>query len=248
MRFRPCIDLHEGRVKQIVGATLTEGGAATNFVSTLPPRHYADLYHRDGFRGGHVIMLGKGNEDAAHEALGVHPGNLQVGGGIRPDNARQWLEAGASHVIVTSYLFVDGELDWGRASEMTAAVGREHLVIDLSCVPVEGQYHVACNRWQTVCKTVLDRATMEHLAEFCGEFLVHAVQVEGRQAGIDEALVSLLADLSPIPVTYAGGIRGLEDIHTIGRAGGGRIDFTVGSALDIFGGTFVQYQDMLQWR
>ena len=240
MRFRPCIDLHDGRVKQIVGATLTEGGASENFVSSLPPSHYAEMYYRDGFRGGHVIMLGAGNEAAAREALGAHPGNLQVGGGIRPENAPSWLVSGASHVIVTSY--------WRRVEAMATAVGREHLVIDLSCVPVDGVYHVACDRWRTICRTTLDRETLSRLSSFCGEFLVHAVQVEGRQSGIDVSLVELLAERCTIPVTYAGGIRGLEDIRTIERAGAGRIDFTIGSALDIFGGSLVKYEDLRPWR
>lgn len=249
MRFRPCIDLHDGKVKQIVGATLRDTGQVqTNFVSERPPSYFAELYYGDQLHGGHVIMLGKGNEEAAKEALGCHPGNLQVGGGITPENAKQWLGAGAGKVIVTSYLFVDGELDYSRLAEMTSAVGRENLVIDLSCAPVDGVYHVACNRWQTICKYSLSEKSLSELAEYCSEFLVHAVQVEGRQSGIDSELVRLLAAWSQVDVTYAGGIATEEDIQELGAAGDWRVDFTVGSALDIFGGKGFCYSELARKR
>lgn len=249
MRFRPCIDLHEGKVKQIVGSSLRDdGGAVTNFVSAKTPGYYADMYYDDGLTGGHVIMLGKGNDDAAREALGRHPGNMQVGGGITPDNARQWIDAGADKVIVTSYLFCDGALDFGRVEAMASAVGPERLVIDLSCVPVDGVYHVACNRWQTVCSFSLDAKSMARLASFCAEFLVHAVQVEGKQGGIDRNLVGILAQWSELPVTYAGGIRSLDDIAEIQDAGQGRVDFTVGSSLDIFGGHLPYREIGQKWK
>ncbi|MBQ6472808.1 MAG: phosphoribosylformimino-5-aminoimidazole carboxamide ribotide isomerase [Victivallales bacterium] len=249
MHFRPCIDLHEGKVKQIVGSTLRDDtGAATNFVSALPPSHYADLYYQNGLTGGHVIQLGAGCVSAAREALSRHPGNLQVGGGVTPDNGPDWLAAGASKVIVTSYLFQDGELDFSRVRQMSLAVGRERLVIDLSCRPMpDGEYRVACNRWQTICKLAVERESLTRLAEFCSEFLVHAVQVEGLRSGIDSRLVSLLADHSPVPVTYAGGVRSLADVRLIEEAGQGRVDFTVGSALDLFGGT-LPLHDLLVWR
>ena len=237
MRFRPCIDLHEGKVKQIVGSSLRDSGeAVTNFEATQPPSYFAEMYWRDGLEGGHVIKLGPGNDDAAREALGCHIGNLQVGGGINPDNAAEWLAAGAGKVIVTSYLFNDGVLDMERVRRISDAVGSDRLVIDLSCVWADGAYHVATNRWQTVCDFTLDSDSLGRLADYCAEFLVHAVGVEGKQGGIDSRLVSLLAEWSPISITYAGGIRNLDDIDEIRRAGKGRVDFTVGSALDIFGG------------
>lgn len=246
MKFRPCIDLHDGKVKQIVGSSLSDSGAGvTNFVSGMPPSYYADMYYADGLAGGHVIMLGKGNEDAARDALQCHPGNLQVGGGIRPENAAQWLEWGAGKVIVTSFLFNDGVLDWERAEMMKKAVGRDNIVIDLSCVPVDGMYHVACNRWQTVCQEVLSTELFDKLSNFCSEFLVHAVQVEGKQGGIDDELVNCLAYWSSLPVTYAGGIRSMADIEQLGKAGNWLVDFTVGSALDIFGGS-MKYSDIAQ--
>lgn len=237
MRFKPCIDLHGGKVKQIVGSTLRDSGEAeTNFVSNHSPAFFADLYHRDNLPGGHVIMLGPGNEDAAREALGRHPGLMQLGGGVTPDNAADWLAAGASKVIVTSYIMKEGELDFGRLAEISRAVTPERLVLDLSCVPRPDGYHVAYNRWQTVCNMTLREDAFARLSAFCSEFLVHAVQVEGRQCGVDARLVSLLAQCSPLPVTYAGGIRSMDDILAIGRAGSWRVNFTVGSALDIFGG------------
>ena len=245
MKFRPCIDLHGGRVKQIVGSSLRDSGeAVTNFVSEQPPSYFADMYWRDGLDGGHVIMLGPGNESAAREALGRHPRNLQVGGGINPENAAEWLAAGADKVIVTSYLFSDGALDMDKVRRISSAVGRDRLVIDLSCVWKDNAYHVATNRWQTVCEFTLDADSLGGLAEHCAEFLVHAVGVEGKQGGIDGRLVASLAEWSPIPVTYAGGIRNLDDIDEIRRAGKGRVDFTVGSALDIFGGP-LRYSDIV---
>lgn len=249
MRFRPCIDLHDGKVKQIVGSSLRDDanpGLQTNFESARPPAYFADLYFRDGLRGGHVIMLGKGNEDAAREALSAHPRTLQVGGGITPANADQWLAAGADKLIVTSYLFDNGELSPTRLRELAQAIPPERLVLDLSCRQCpDGLYRVACNRWQTICSTVLNADTFQNLAEFCSEFLVHAVDVEGKQAGIDETLVSLLADNSPLPVTYAGGAKSMDDVRLLQSLGHDRIDVTVGSALDIFGGHGIAYDEIV---
>ncbi len=239
MRFRPCIDLHDGVVKQIVGSTLGGDPAAlrTNFVAALPPEHYAAMYRRDGLAGGHVIMLGPGNEAAAAAALAEYPGGLQIGGGITPQNAGRWLAAGAAKVIVTSYIFVDGRLSRERLRELNAAVGAERLVLDLSCRRRGAGYCVATNRWQTFTDVELTAASLAELAGWCGELLVHAVDVEGMQQGVDRELVALLARIAPLPTTYAGGIRSLADMQLIRDAGGGRIDFTVGSALDIFGGS-----------
>ncbi|MBR4220015.1 MAG: phosphoribosylformimino-5-aminoimidazole carboxamide ribotide isomerase, partial [Victivallales bacterium] len=231
MRFRPCIDLHNGKVTQIVGSSLQDSGeAVTNFVSEQPPAYYAELYYKDNLPGGHVIMLGPNNETAAQEALACHPGHLQVGGGINPSNAASWIEAGAGKVIVTSYLITDGEVDLVKVKAMADAVSRERLVIDLSCLPVDGEYHVTCNRWQTICAMVLSPETLETLSEYCSEYLVHAVQLEGKQGGIDRQLVELLGKWSPVPVTYAGGIRSMADIQAIGESGNWKVDFTVGSA------------------
>lgn len=251
MRFRPCIDLHDGCVKQIVGSSLRDDrqGLDTNFVSALPPSHYARMYREDGLTGGHVIKLGAGNDSAAKEALSAWPGGLQLGGGVTAQNAREWLDAGAAQVIVTSYLFPDGDFSQERLEELQRLVPREALVIDLSCVPdQEGHYWVASQRWQHRTALQLCRSTFQMLAQCCCEFLVHAVAVEGLQSGIDQRLVSLLAEESPLPVTYAGGIHSLRDIALIDECGGGKVDFTVGSALDIFGGKLLRYDDVKEYR
>lgn len=249
--FRPCIDLHEGRVKQIVGGTLEDSAPErlrTNFVSDRPACWYAALYRRDGLRGGHVIMLGPGNEAEARSALAAWPGGLQVGGGITADNAAAWLDAGASHVIVTSWLFREGRLDEGRLSALVRAVGRERLVIDLSCRRRGGEYVVVVNRWQTWTELRLSAETLGRLSERCAEFLVHAVDVEGLCRGVDLELVERLAAWSPVPVTYAGGARSLEDLENVTRVSDGRVDLTIGSALDIFGGTGVRYADCVAFN
>ncbi len=250
-RFRPCIDLHAGQVKQIVGSTLSDSGAAlkTNFVSDRDAAWYGELYRQDDLRGGHVIMLGGGNDEAAKSALRAFPGGLQLGGGIRPGNAQEYLEAGASHVIVTSYLFeADGTFSEARLQEMIAAVGRDKLVIDLSCKATGSGWTVAMNRWQTLTDLHVTPQTLAHLASHCAEFLIHAVDVEGKCEGIDEALVRFLGQHSPVPMTYAGGIYRLEDLHRIQELSGGRVDATVGSALDLFGGRGVRYADLLAFN
>lgn len=251
-RFRPCIDLHDGRVKQIVGGSLSDGGQGlrTNFESDLPPRYYAELYRRDELTGGHVIMLGQGNADAAREALAVWPGGLQVGGGIHAANAAEWLEAGASHVIVTSWLFsADGKFLPDRLEALVAAVGRERLVIDLSCRrSAAGGWTVAMNRWQTPTDLQVTPAVLDALSGSCDEFLIHAADVEGKCGGMDEELLALLGDWGRKPLTYAGGARSLEDLRLADDLSCGRVDVTIGSALDIFGGTGVRYADCVGWN
>lgn len=236
--FRPCIDLHEGKVKQIVGGTLGEDPARlqTNFVSDRDAAWYAALYRRDGLRGGHVIMLGPGNEAAARAALAAYPGGLQIGGGITADNASAWLDAGASHVIVTSWVFREGHLDPERLAALERRVGRHRLVLDLSCRRRGERYYVVTDRWQRFTDLALSAETLHALAPHCAEFLIHAVDVEGRRCGIDRELVALLAEWTPLPATYAGGARSLADLEEVTRIGRGRIDLTIGSALDIFGG------------
>jgi phosphoribosylformimino-5-aminoimidazole carboxamide ribotide isomerase len=248
MRFRPCIDLHQGRVKQIVGSTLRDGAApVTNFEAAQPPRHFAEMYRRDGLPGGHVILLGPGNDAAATEALAAFPGGLQVGGGITPETAPEWIRLGADKVIVTSYIFKDGVLSFPRLEKLAAAVGRERLVLDLSCKSDGiGGYRVAINRWQTLTDVRVNRETFERLAEYCAEYLIHAVDVEGMRGGIDEPLVRLLAAECAQSVTYAGGVRNLADLDLVETLGGGRVDVTIGSALDIFGGT-LPYADVVAW-
>jgi len=241
--FRPCIDLHEGQVKQIVGGTLGSGAAPrTNFVSDRSSGWFAELYRRDELKGGHVIMLGPGNESAALEALRAYPGGLQIGGGITLDNAGHYLEAGASHVIVTSWIFREGRIEWERLERLVQLVGLDRLVLDLSCRKRGGEYFVVTDRWRNFTDTTLSGETLERFSKYCAEFLIHAVDVEGLCRGIDRELVEKLAAWTPIPATYAGGAKSLDDLREVTRLGGNRIDLTIGSALDIFGGTGVRYE------
>jgi phosphoribosylformimino-5-aminoimidazole carboxamide ribotide isomerase len=248
--FRPCIDLHEGKVKQIVGGTLG-GGASdlrTNFVSERSSVHYAELYRRDGLKGGHVIMLGPGNEEPGRAALRAYPGGLQIGGGITVNNAASYLEEGASHVIITSWVFQGGELDMERLKGLVKAIGKEKLVLDLSCRHRGSGYFVVTDRWQKFTNMAIEEKNLHKLAKYCAEFLVHAVDVEGLCSGIDHELVKDLAEWSPIPVTYAGGANSLADLEEVTRVGQGKIDLTIGSALDIFGGTGVKYEDVVAFN
>ena len=248
--FRPCIDLHEGKVKQIVGGSLQDSGAGlrTNFVSERPASWFAELYRRDQLTGGHVIQLGAGNEAAAREALAAYPGGLHLGGGVNLDNARGWLDAGASHVIVTSWVFRDGQLDFDRVRALVKAIGKERLVLDLSCRQRDGDYWVVTDRWQKFTEFKVNQDALARLAVYCAEFLVHAVDVEGLCQGVDLTLVEHLARWSPIPVTYAGGARALADLEEVTWASSGRVHLTIGSALDIFGGNGVRYEDAVAFN
>ena len=247
MRFRPCIDLHDGVVKQIVGATLSDTeahGLQTNFQAEKPASWFADRYRRDNLTGGHVIQLGKGNTAAARSALSRWPGGMQVGGGITADNAEKWLDAGASHVIVTSWVFHDGRIHMERLKRLTRKIGKARLVLDLSCRKQGDTYLVATNRWQTFTTEAVTYPLLDRLSDYCDEFLIHAVDVEGRCAGIETDLVAYLGRWAGLPVTYAGGISSQQDIDLIDSLGNGNINFTVGSALDIFGGSGLRYEDL----
>ncbi|MBP5440509.1 MAG: phosphoribosylformimino-5-aminoimidazole carboxamide ribotide isomerase [Fibrobacter sp.] len=254
-KFRPCIDLHDGKVKQIVGSSLSDSGTGlkTNFETDRSSAWFAELYKRDGIKGGHVIMLGKGNESAAKDALSAYPGGLQVGGGINAQNALEYIQAGASHVIVTSWIFPDGKLDRSRLDELVKTVGKEHLILDLSCKRtgmVDGKplWKIATNRWQTIIDIEINKETLEDLAQYCDEFLIHAADVEGKQQGMDDELIKFLAENSPIPVTYAGGAKSLEDLEHCKEISNGKIDLTIGSALDLFGGKGVKYDDCVKFN
>jgi phosphoribosylformimino-5-aminoimidazole carboxamide ribotide isomerase len=220
----------------------------TNYVSDRPASWFAELYRRDGLKGGHVVMLGPGNESAAQSALRSYPGGLQIGGGINTDNAKAWLDAGASHVIVTSFVFRDGRLDADRLEQMIQAVGRERLVIDLSCRRRGEDYFVVTDHWQKFTELTVNQDTLEQLGRKCSEFLVHAVDVEGLCRGIDRELVSRLGQWTPIPATYAGGASSLADLEDVERLGRRRIDLTIGSALDIFGGSGMRYEDVVAFN
>jgi phosphoribosylformimino-5-aminoimidazole carboxamide ribotide isomerase len=246
--FRPCIDLHEGKVKQIVGGTLSDAGARTNFVSEKSAAWFAELYRRDNLRGGHVIQLGSGNEAEARAALAAYPGGLHLGGGVNAANARGWLEAGASHVIVTSWVFREGRVDWARLDELVKAIGKEKLVLDLSCRKRGEKYFVVTDRWQKFTDLEVNAATLQKFSAYCAEFLIHAVDVEGLCRGIDRELVSMLGQFTPIPTTYAGGANSLADLEAVTQLGQGKVDLTIGSALDIFGGSGVKYEDCVKFN
>lgn len=246
MRFRPCIDIHNGKVKQIVGGSLLDAGnyARENFVSGQDSVFYAELFKERGLVGGHVILLNdrdskyyEQTREQAMAALRAYPGGLQVGGGITPENAEDYLQAGASHVIVTSYVFSDGEVSLEHLREMERTVSRERLVLDLSCRKRGGDYYIVTDRWQVFTNVRLTGEVLSRLGAYCDEILVHGVDVEGKCGGVEQPLVRLLGEWAERPVTYAGGIRSVEDLEVIRRLGNGNVDFTVGSALDLYGGT-----------
>ncbi|KAF5548595.1 1-(5-phosphoribosyl)-5-imidazole-4-carboxamide isomerase [Fusarium napiforme] len=254
-KFRPCIDLHAGQVKQIVGGTLdsTSSALQTNYVSQHPPAHFAQLYRDNDLTGAHVIMLGPGNEGPAKEALEAWPGGLQVGGGINDKNAKEWLNAGAEKVIITSYLFPEGRFSQARLDAVLQALGgdRNKLVIDLSCRRRgEDSWFVAMNKWQTITDMEVNQGTesIKSLEPYCSEFLIHAADNEGLQRGVDENLVQRLSEWCSIPVTYAGGGRHLEDLDDVKRLSNGKVDLTIGSALDCFGGSGVKFDDCVAWN
>lgn len=257
MEFRPCIDIHNGKVKQIVGGSLRDVGehassVTENFVSEQTAAYFARLYQREHLRGGHIILLNAADSPEyvatkaqALEALAAYPGGMQVGGGIRPDNAREFLDAGASHVIVTSYVFCEGRIDYGRLKKMARTVGREHLVLDMSCRRVGEQYFVVTDRWQKRTDEAVDAQLLDRLAGYCDEFLIHAVDVEGRREGVECDLIRMLGEWGRKPVTYAGGVHSMDDLELIRTLGHGRLNVTIGSALDLFGGP-MKWEDVLR--
>lgn len=247
-RFRPCIDLHHGQVKQIVGSTIDQQDFTENFVSEKSSAWYANKFRDDELVGGHVIKLGPGNDEAALEALAQWPGGMQIGGGITIDNGQSWLEAGASHVIVTSWLFDGVTLDWERVRSLAKVIGSSRIVIDLSCRRVADGWRVATNRWQTLTEVELSIDIFERLAPYCSEFLIHAADVEGKCDGVDNDLVQLLSDFETRKVTYAGGVACMDDFLQIDDISNGKLDVTVGSALDLFGGLGLRYNELVKWN
>lgn len=247
-QFRPCIDLHDGQVKQIVGGSLNDSGAKTNFVSDRDATYYANLYQQHQLTGGHVISLGGGNQDQAMAALSAWPNGIQYGGGVNANNAMAYIEAGASHIIVTSWLFENGQFSWQRLEQLRDLVGKQRLVLDLSCRQRNNSWFIATDRWKTVTDTEITPANLARLADYCDEFLIHSADVEGLQAGIDGALVQLLGEHCTIPVTYAGGARSIEDLEQVQTLSKGKVDLTIGSALDIFGGSGITLEQCIEWN
>ena len=255
MKFRPCIDIHNGKVKQIVGGSLRDAGnaATENFVAEQDAAYYAHLYKEEGLSGGHIILLNvrdsayyEATKEQALSALREYPGGLQVGGGITAENAVEFIEAGASHVIVTSYVFSEGRVNYENLVRMEAAVGKEHLVLDVSCRKRDASYYIMTDRWQKFTDEVVDEALLERLMSYCDEFLVHAVDVEGKARGIETELAAMLGDWGKIPITYAGGVAGFSDLDLLKTLGHNRLDVTIGSALDLFGGPMA-YEKVIQY-
>ena len=253
MEFRPCIDIHNGKVKQIVGGSLKDLGdqAQENFVSGQDAAFYAKLYQKNNLKGGHIILLNasdspyyEATKRQALSALRAYPGGLQVGGGITADNASEYLEAGAAAVIVTSYVFREGRIDYDRLEKLVYTVGREHLVLDVSCKRVEEKYFVVTDRWQKLTEEIVNEALLEKLSAYCGEFLIHAVDVEGKAQGIEQELVKTIGSYTGNPITYAGGVHSMEDLLLLKKLGQNRMNVTIGSALDLFGGS-MKWEDVL---
>lgn len=255
MEFRPCIDIHNGSVKQIVGGSLKDqdNQARENFVAVQDAAFYARLYQEYQLKNGHIILLNpafstyyNATKKQALAALRAYPGGLQAGGGITPENACEFLDAGASHVIVTSYVFQGGQIQYDRLQELVQKVGAGHLVLDLSVRARDGRYYIVTDRWQNYTKVELTEQTMEDLSVFCDEFLVHAVDVEGQASGIEDPVVELLGNWGKIPITYAGGVHNFEDLEKLKRLGKNKVHVTIGSALDLFGGN-MQFEEVLRF-
>lgn len=245
MNFRPCIDIHNGQVKQIVGGSLIDMGdyAKENFVSDKDGGYYATLYKNAGLKGGHIILLNPKDsryyEDdvlQAKKALAAYNNGLMIGGGINNENACEFLKAGASHVIVTSYVFKNGEILFDNLERIKSETGKEHLVLDLSCRKKDGDYYIVTDRWQKFTNVKITGKLMKELSSYCDEYLIHAVDVEGQAHGIESGLVRILDEYNTIPVTYAGGVGSYEDLTLLKELGHNKIDVTIGSALDLFGG------------
>ena len=259
MRYRPCYDIHNGKVKQIVGGSLMDQGdyAKDDYVSEKNGDYYADLYRRAGLHGGHIILLNPSSSEYYKEdvrqavsALQEYPGGFQIGGGMNADNAGYFLDQGASHIIVTSYVFKDGQVNYDNLNKIFAVTGRDHLVLDLSCRKRDSQYYIVTDRWQKFTEVPFNQKTLEELSKYCDEFLVHAVDVEGKANGIDPEIAGVLGeyrkDQGSNPVTYAGGVGSFDDLKTLKAYGRDQVDVTIGSALDLFGGS-MEFERVLEF-
>ncbi|MBU1177633.1 phosphoribosylformimino-5-aminoimidazole carboxamide ribotide isomerase [Patescibacteria group bacterium] len=250
MEFRPCIDIHQGKVKQIIGSSLnsSKSEAEENFVAEKSAEYFASLYKEDGLAGGHVIMLDDSQQtkQEAIKALKAYPDGLQIGGGITDQSAPEFIRAGASQVIVSSFIFVDGRLSESRLTGLKKAIGKDRLVLDLSCRYRGDEYVVVIDRWQTFTDYAVTVENLKALSRYCAEFLVHGVDSEGKRQGIEEDLLATLSEFTDIPVTYAGGVRSLTDVEQIRQVGQDKVNFTVGSSLDIFGGD-LDYREVINY-
>ena len=256
MKFRPCIDIHNGKVKQIVGGSLQDLGdqAKENFVANCDAPFFANLYEKHHLKGGHIILLNgkdspffEATKEQAISALQAYPGGMQIGGGINDENAYEYLEAGADKVIVTSFVFKNGQVSYENLEKLVKAVGKERVVLDLSCRKKEGQYYIVTDRWQNYTDVILNEKSLDYFSGFCSEFLVHAVDVEGKAAGIETQVATLLGNWAKLETTYAGGIHTYDDLQQLKDLGKGKIDFTIGSALDLFGGN-LEFEKIVNYK
>ncbi|MBE5959388.1 MAG: phosphoribosylformimino-5-aminoimidazole carboxamide ribotide isomerase [Lachnospiraceae bacterium] len=257
--FRPCIDIHNGKVKQLVGGSLKDEGdyAKENFVASQGGEYFANLYKEKGLKGGHIIILNhkdseyyEATKSQAMAALKAYPFGMQIGGGITADNAKEFIDAGASHVIVTSYVFKDGHVNMENLTKLVDAVSKDKVVLDLSCRKKDGLYYIVTDRWQKFTDTVLNEENLNLLSNYCDELLVHGVDVEGKGSGMDLELVKLLSkwkESNPdkCGITYAGGISSIKNIDDFKESSKGMIDYTIGSALDLFGGN-LSFEEVLE--
>lgn len=255
MKLKPCIDIHNGYVKQIVGGSLSDKNdfAKDNFVSDKNAEYYSKLYKSDNLKGGHIILLNPAsspfydrNLRQAENALSAYPRGMQIGGGINDENAEFFLKKGASHVIVTSFVFKNGELNYDNLNKIIKVIGKEKLVLDLSCRKKDNKYFIVTDRWQNFTDIVLNTKTLNELSAYCDEFLVHAVDVEGKSSGIENQLVGILSEHTKIPITYAGGVSSFDDLKKLKAVGKDRIDVTIGSSLDLFGGN-LEYKKVVEF-
>ncbi len=254
MKFRPCIDIHNGKVKQIVGGSLLDKGnqAVDNFVSEQDAGYYGKLYQKGNLAGGHIIILNPAGSEyydvdvkQAELALKNFPGGLQIGGGMNAENAEFFLNLGATHVIVTSYVFKNGEINFKNLYKLVQTVGKERLVLDLSCRKKDGKYFIVTDRWQKFTNVEMNVETLNQLSSCCDEFLIHAVDVEGKARGVEEGILKLLGEWNKIPITYAGGVADFSDLDKVKTIGKNHVDVTIGSALDIFGGQ-MKFEEVLE--
>lgn len=255
MEFRPCIDIHNGKIKQIVGGSINDhiNIVTENFVSQYDGAYYGEFYKKYKLKGGHIIILNPKNSEfyeqslmEAQKALKAYPNGLQIGGGVTSENAKEFINAGASHVIVTSYVFSDGKVNMDNLEKLLKAVGKEHIVIDLSCRKKKNEYYIVTNRWQNFTDVILNKETLDFFKDYADEFLIHAVDVEGKLSGIEEDLVRILGTWDGIPITYAGGVHSKEDLSKLKLLGNNKIHVTIGSALDLFGGA-MNFQETLEF-
>ena len=246
MKFRPCIDLHNGSVKQIVGGTLTDqNNPKVNFFSDYSPSFFAKMFADYNLQGGHIIKLGANNDEAAKEAIKAWPKGLQIGGGITIDSAKEWLNLGASKVIITSCVFEKNNLNIKKLEKIVEEVGRENITLDLSCRKKEEKYFVVTNKWQTFTDLEVEKKSLQMLSEYCSEFLIHSVDLEGLMSGIDINLINIIKE-SPLQCVYAGGVHSFEDLDIIKEIGKDKIDVTIGSALDIYGGN-LKFKEIINY-